>query len=54
MLHVSGWLLSCRTLQAGIEHAMLARVASASHLAFDWESAPRGKPAAARPSVGDG
>lgn len=52
-LHVRGWLLSCRTLHVGIEHAMLARVcelarrAGASHLAFDWEAAPRNEPAAA-------
>lgn len=53
VLHVRGWLLSCRSLHLGIEHAMMHRLAAeacargATHLGVHWRRAERNEHAAA-------
>ena len=53
VLQVRCWLLSCRSLHLGIEHAMLrhaaaiGRLRGASHLGVHWRRAERNEPAAA-------
>jgi hypothetical protein len=50
-LHVDSFLLSCRALNRGVEHAMMRKVAAtarrvgATTIQFDWESTERNQPA---------
>uniref|UniRef100_A0AAV1TPY4 Uncharacterized protein n=1 Tax=Peronospora matthiolae TaxID=2874970 RepID=A0AAV1TPY4_9STRA len=50
-LHVDSFLLSCRALNRGVEHAMMRRLseiaakAGCTSLEFDWEPTERNKPA---------
>jgi predicted enzyme involved in methoxymalonyl-ACP biosynthesis len=52
-LWVEGFMLSCRALHIGVEHAMvrhlgsMARTLGATHLAWSWLPAPRNEPARA-------